>query len=143
MFNLDNFIYLYKAELLSLDKVYDGDTLKLVRVDKGFNDFCLRDIRLYGVNTPEIGIDGAQKAKDFVKDFFISQGMSFILKSYRDKDESFGRLLGIIFPLISGESSFPVKSLNLLLIEAGLAEWKYVKKSEIPDLFILRDFAHE
>jgi micrococcal nuclease len=89
-----NPFYIYKAKVTD---VYDGDTIT-VDIDLGFYT-KLQDqkIRLYGINAPEM--KGSDKIKGTeVRDWVRKEilGKEVVLKSIKDKNEKYGRLLGII-----------------------------------------------
>lgn len=104
-------MYEYAATLIS---IHDGDTLRL-DVDLGFNLHNTNmDIRLYGLNAPELNTDAGKVALQFAKDWFVANGNTVILQSKKDKQEKYGRYLGII--LASNG-----KSLNADLLSSGNA----------------------
>lgn len=120
--NTSNPFYIYKATVTG---VYDGDTIT-VDIELGFYT-VLRDqkIRLYGVNAPEM--KGADKLKGMeVRDWVRKEilGKEIILKSIKDKQEKYGRLLGIIMygkndTLNENIETEELYNLNHQLIEMG------------------------
>lgn len=88
--------YKYNAHCTS---VYDGDTITC-DIKFGFNIIKTNEkIRLYGINTPELHGSDEEKekgkiARDFLKQFILDK--DFILYTIRDKDDKYGRKLGII-----------------------------------------------
>lgn len=107
-------MYQYKATLLN---VVDGDTVDM-DVDMGFSVRIKQRLRLYGIDTPEINSKDpierelAMQAKQFVLDQ-LKAGSSYTINTY--KDDKYGRLLAEVFVA-------PFKTLNAMLIEAGLAK---------------------
>lgn len=89
-------MYIYKAEVL---KVIDGDTLEL-KVDLGFNAFCVERIRLLGIDAFETRTkDPVEK----IKGLEIKRRLTDFLSVYKDvflkstKDQTFNRWLGDVF----------------------------------------------
>lgn len=108
-------MYEYAATLLS---IHDGDTLRL-DVDLGFNIHNTNmDIRLYGLNAPELNTAPGKVALAYVKDWFTTKGDKVTLRSYKDKQEKYGRYLGII---VASDGSI----LNDDLIHSGNAVTYY------------------
>lgn len=97
-------MYKYTAKL---NKIIDGDTID-IKVDLGFRTSLDIRVRLYGINTPEVyGVaktsteyqEGA-KARDFVTQWFASLGSeTFAVKTFKDKQEKYGRWLAEITSL--------------------------------------------
>lgn len=87
--------YTYEAELV---RVIDGDTVVL-DIDLGFETWLRNQtIRLYGLNTPEI--TGEEKPEGLKVKAWMEErlaGREIVLQSIQDKNDSFGRWLGIIF----------------------------------------------
>ncbi len=84
--------------------VTDGDTVKL---NTG------REIRLYGVNAPEVKEPYYQEALSFTKNLVLNKEIVYEQEE-KYKEDKFGRLLGYVF--IDG------KNLNIELIRNGLAK---------------------
>lgn len=144
---MKNKLYFYK---LKSYEVYDGDTLRNVFIDVGFDISYFNNIRLFGVDCPEILSNNPEevrlgiKAKNFVVDF-LSGGDVYIRSLSKDK---YGRVLAEI---INHEG----KQLYFQLIKNGLAvyysggsrvNWskilsnpKYVEGEEIKFLEIVVD----
>jgi micrococcal nuclease len=109
-------MYTYKALVTS---VYDGDTITVV-ADLGFHIKQTLKIRLAGINTPEL--QGDDREKGLVSKQRLSElvlGKEIILKTYKDKQEKFGRWLGDIYLPDS------LISVNTILLNEGLAD-KYL-----------------
>lgn len=88
--------YIYDAVVVS---VYDGDTIR-ADIDLGFNVWLHNEsIRLYGINAPEMR--GAQREAGVVsRDWLRLQlpvGTKILIQTIQDKEEKFGRYLGIIY----------------------------------------------
>lgn len=96
----------------SVDRVIDGDTLD-VRVGSD----VIR-IRLIGVDTPEIGEPGYQRAKQYVLDLLPKNSIVYLESDYNDSD-IYGRLLRYVW-LIEHPESFTKHSVNGLLLEKKL-----------------------
>ncbi|MBU8849347.1 MAG: thermonuclease family protein [Desulfobacterales bacterium] len=91
-------------------KVFDGDTIKVTRVDLIFK------IRLVGIDSPELGFKG-QKTQPFSQK--AKQHLTGLLKNKKVRIKSYGtdaynRQLAEVF---SGN-----KNINIEMIRAGLAE---------------------
>jgi len=119
-------MYEYKAEILS---VYDGDGVYDAKVDMGMNLFQRKDLRLYGVDTPELR--GSQRraglvVRDFVRDLILNK--EAIIKTHRDKTGKYGRLLCDI--LIISEDGLDFEDLADILIEKKYAKPYFGKKKE-------------
>lgn len=100
----------YTARVL---RVIDGDTLR-VAIDLGYEITVVRNLRLYGVDTPEIvGKDRARglAAKRWME-ALLPAGSVIYYRSIRDKRDKYGRYLADI--LIEG------KPLAELMIEEGV-----------------------
>ena len=105
-------LYTYKAIVTD---VYDGDTITVL-VDLGFHTKVQLRIRLYGINTPELR--GASReagllARDRVNKLVL--GKEVILKTFKDKQEKYGRWLANVY--LPGSE----QSVNELLVEEKLA----------------------
>lgn len=111
-------MYTYEAEIV---RIIDGDSI-VVDIDLGFNTWLRnQSIRLYGIDTPEIRTKDLDEkahglmAKQFVEGL-IKPGDEVILRTVYDKEEKFGRILGI-FMLKGGNGT----TLNDSLIRERLA----------------------
>lgn len=105
-------MYTYKATIIG---VYDGDTVTAI-ADLGFHVNKEIKIRLAGIDTPEIR--GAERpdglvSKKRMEDLVLNKEV--IIKTYKDKQEKYGRWLADIF---IPESDI---SVNQMLINEGLA----------------------
>ena len=106
-------MYIYKAKVLD---VHDGDTITAL-VDLGFHIQMEIKVRFYGINAPEItGVSrlAGLKTKQRVIDLISNKDIT--LKTYKDKQEKFGRWLADIYI-----NENDVKSVNQMLIEEKLA----------------------
>lgn len=126
---LDN-LYIYKLSNVS---VLDGDTIR-ASIDLGYDTlFKNRIIRLAGINAAETkktikGITNLKlsqgiKAKEFLNSIFEKSDL--ILFKSLEKDDSFGRCLGIIYFRTISENT--IINLNELLLAQGYVE-KYTSK---------------
>ena len=75
--------------------VYDGDTLR-ADIDLGFGTWLFNQpIRLYGIDTPEMGSDAGKAAREFVRTL-LPEGVPVTIKTYKDRREKYGRYLGTL-----------------------------------------------
>jgi micrococcal nuclease len=101
-------LFFYKAEV---KRVVDGDTIDVL-IDVGFSMHYAGRVRFYGVNTPESRTSNLEEkkaglaAKEFVEQWIASNNNIVYLKTIKDKNEKYGRIL----------------ALNIELIKAGLAK---------------------
>lgn len=105
-------MYTYSAKIIG---VYDGDTVTAI-VDLGFHIKKEIKIRLAGIDTPELR--GAERPEGLVSKQRLSElilDKEVTLKTYKDKQEKYGRWLGDIY--ISNSEV----SVNQILINEGLA----------------------
>jgi len=110
-------MYTYKAKIVN---VYDGDTVTAL-LDLGIHTFVQVKIRLKGINTPEIR--GYEREKGLTSKTRMEElvlGKQVIVKTFKDKQEKYGRWLGEIY-LIDDD----IKSVNQMLIDEGLAHPYY------------------
>jgi micrococcal nuclease len=110
-------MYEYKALIID---VYDGDTVTAL-VDLGFFVKKEAKIRLYGIDTPEIRGEERERgllSKIRVEELILNKEV--IIKTYKDKQEKYGRWLADIY--LPSDST---KSINTILLEEGLAS-KYI-----------------
>lgn len=127
-------LFWYRASYI---KNHDGDTVT-VTLDLGFNMFFHRDVRLYGINTPEMTGTAAAKAKDaqrflesILKATVGTDGLR--VKSFKDQDDKYGgRVLGELWAPVKYGTGTDLKSahfditgewtnLNQLMVKAGFA----------------------
>lgn len=79
----------------SIVKVYDGDTLTVI-LDRGFHDYSTRDVRLSGIDAPELKtptLEQGRKVRDAVTKWLAKRPNLFLLSYELDK-EKYGRVLG-------------------------------------------------
>ena len=96
--------------------VYDGDTCTIV-VDLGFRVQIEIKVRLLGINAPEL--KGVTKDAGFEARNYLIQliaGKYVYIKTYKDKQEKYGRWLGEIYLSDNSETS-----VNHMMITAGHA----------------------
>lgn len=107
-------MYTYKATPI---KVVDGDTV-VFQVDLGFRISQIIKARFYGINAPEI--KGKSRPQGLISKDFVTQqlplGKDVTIKTYKDKQEKYGRYLVDVF-IDDSEVS-----LNQIMVEKGLAE---------------------
>lgn len=93
--------YIRRAKLV---RVIDGDTCE-VEIDLGFLLTKRERVRVLGVNCPEMkGATKAagQAAKEFAVQWFADRSAEFVVRTVKDKEDSFGRFLAEI---VSGDDS--------------------------------------
>ncbi len=133
-------LYWYRAEY---QKNHDGDTVSVI-IDLGYSMLFQRDIRMYGINTPELmgaTLPQGRAAQQFLEKLLKpSVGTKLLrMKSYKDQDDKYGgRVLGELWlPVLFAKANpttveeyltaaFNPKgtytNLNQLLIKAGHAK---------------------
>lgn len=111
-------MYEYKAKILT---VYDGDGVFDAEVDMGMNLFQRKDLRLYGVDTPEMRGEQHRAGvivRDFVRGLILNKDV--LITTQRDKTGKYGRLLAsITIPALSISSG---TDLATILINKGYAK---------------------
>jgi micrococcal nuclease len=98
--------YVYKAKVI---KVVDGDTL-IVDIDLGCYTHITKRLRLDKVNAPEQKTAEGKAATAWVKD---NLPKDIIVRTIKDKNDKYGRLLGVVYV---GQVNF-----NDELVKAGRA----------------------
>jgi micrococcal nuclease len=87
-------LYTYRAHII---KVYDGDTVTAL-VDLGFHIQIEMNLRLYGIDTPEVrGEDRPQGliARDYLANLILHHDV--VIRTIKDKQEKYGRYLAVIY----------------------------------------------
>lgn len=84
----------YRAQLI---RVHDGDTLWF-DIDLGFYmHYAVADVRLAGLNAPELATDQGKAALAFVNQWFAQHGTKVTVRTVKvadhDKQEKYGRWL--------------------------------------------------
>jgi endonuclease YncB( thermonuclease family) len=79
----------------TIDRVIDADTLA-VTVDLGFCIHTKTQVRLYGVNAPELTTPEGKAAKKWAKEWVDRQD-AFTLQTFKDKREKYGRMLARVY----------------------------------------------
>jgi micrococcal nuclease len=75
--------------------VYDGDTCR-ADVDCGFGIWTAnQSLRLLGIDAPELGTVGGIQARDYLRKL-IPVGSNVIIRTVKDGDDKYGRLLANI-----------------------------------------------
>lgn len=113
--------YVYRAEIVG---VHDGDTVT-ARVDVGFSVSTYTDLRLLGINAPELksgkpGKDATEHLKGLLARYRIGGTDDVpvvVIKTKKDKNDSFGRMLAEIQGF---DGDVPV-SINELMIRDEFA----------------------
>lgn len=77
-------------------RVVDGDTLDVL-VDRGFRDTSVKEIRPYGIDTPERGEPGYKEATEGLRSLVMNGGVgrSLIVRTIKPH-EKYGRWLASI-----------------------------------------------
>lgn len=96
--------------------VHDGDT-----IDISFGIYGIRRIRLVGVNTPELGTQGGEKAKEFVNKTCLLEVIEFDVDDGKQYDP-YCRILAVIYVNST--------NLNKELLRKEYAEIMYIPPSE-------------
>jgi len=105
-------MYTYKAYVTD---VYDGDTVTAT-VDLGFHTSVQVKIRLKDIDAPELR--GEERNKGLLSKIRLEElilNKEVIVKTYKDKQEKYGRWLGEIY---LPNNDTPV---NKMLLDEGLA----------------------
>lgn len=84
-------LYTYQATVL---KIVDGDTADF-KIDCGFSIYHDLKVRLAGINAPEKNTQAGKDAKAWLE-AQIPVGTSVVIKTQKDKQEKYGRYLGVI-----------------------------------------------
>lgn len=137
----DDDLYWYRA---TYEKNHDGDTVS-VAIDLGYSMSFRTDIRMFGINTPELmkpTMAAGQASQAFLERLLKSTvgTKNLRLKSYKDQNDKYGgRVLGELWmPIKYGKSPIPTSTadylsavydqagqwtnINQLMINAGLAK---------------------
>lgn len=114
-YTLEGHVYICKCV-----KVYDGDTITVVFMPMGLDEFYKYNIRLSGIDTPEIRTKNPHEKKQaiVVRDFVREKILNKLITIKCDKFDKYGRLMADVYGY--GES----QSINDLLIQMGYA-YKY------------------
>ena len=96
--------------------VVDGDT-----VDVSFDIYGIQRIRLVGVNTPEIGEEGYEEAKEFVNVSCLGEVIKLDVDD-REQYDPYYRILAVVYANDT--------NLNEKLVREGYAEIMYIPPSE-------------
>jgi micrococcal nuclease len=109
---------LEKGELWSgyVKNVVDGDT-----VDVSFNIYGIQRVRLVGIDTPEIGEDGYEEAKDFVNNTFWGEAIKLDVDDMKQYD-TYYRILAVVYVNDT--------NLNEKMVREGYAEVMCIPPSE-------------
>ena len=96
--------------------VVDGDT-----VDVSFDIYGIQRIRLVGINTPEIGEEGYEEAKEFVNKNCFGEVVTLDVDD-REQYDRYYRILAVVY--------INETNLNEKLVREGYAEIMYIPPSE-------------
>ena len=93
---MEESLYTYRAEVV---RVIDGDTI-VINLDLGLSIWSKNlTVRLYGINSPEIR--GAERPEGLKSKEWLVKTLSttptIIVKTYKDKNDKYGRLLADIY----------------------------------------------
>lgn len=123
-----NKVTIEKDELFTyqavVTKVVDGDTLWAL-IDPGLGSLIEQNLRLRGIDCPEVSTKAGQKAKRFVQSQL--KDLDFIIiKTYKDRTGKYGRYLTDVFYLKGEDDPQKVLEqgtfLNQQLLDLGLAK---------------------
>lgn len=98
--SLEDSLYLYRIKLI---RIIDADTF-VVEIDKGYDEFARRRIRLAYVNAYESDTLLGKAAIEYVSSI-LSTDVHYFMRSIKDRSDSFGRYLGEIFLDAEGNDS--------------------------------------
>ena len=88
---------MYTYKVLQILRIIDGDTM-VVSIDLGFNISLAQTIRVKGINAPESRTSHPrEKARGLAAKAFAEswlQGKNLVIKTYKDRTEKYGRMLG-------------------------------------------------
>lgn len=90
----------------------DGDTVD-VAIDLGLRIFTQQRIRLYGINAPEMRTPEGPAAKKRLSEL-LPVGSEVIIRTRKDKQEKYGRYLGVFIDAEGHE-------VNQRMVSEGLA----------------------
>jgi endonuclease YncB( thermonuclease family) len=129
-------LHIYKAVVVA---VLDGDTFRL-RIDQGFRDSTEEDLRLYGIDAPEMRTEEGKELKR-IMELLYPAGSSVIVQSILasknddQRSDKFGRYLAILYDewptsprAINNRDkilAMAPTSRNAKLIHEGLAQERY------------------
>lgn len=82
--------FTYRATVLS---VYDGDTMT-VAADAGFRVTVRVQLRLLGINAPEMGTDAGRAARDYLRSLCVPP---LTIRTYKDPGDKYGRWLADVY----------------------------------------------
>jgi endonuclease YncB( thermonuclease family) len=103
-------MYEYRAVV---SRVVDGDTVD-VSIDLGLEIYAKKRIRLFGINAPEMNTPNGPAAKKRLQEL-LPVGSEVVLRTRKDKQEKYGRYLGIFIDAEGHE-------VNQRMIDEGFAE---------------------
>ena len=87
----------YNARLV---RVIDGDTVRL-DIDLGFSIYRIENLRLRGINTPELNSkDPVERARAVEAKEYLAEILEFgdlTIRTHRDRSDKYGRILADIF----------------------------------------------
>jgi micrococcal nuclease len=109
---------LEKGELWSgyVKNVVDGDTF-----DVSFNIYGIQRVRLVGINTPEIGEEGYEEAKEFVNTTCLCEEVKLDVDDMEQYDSHY-RILAVVY--------VNETNINEKIVREGYAEVMYIPPSE-------------
>ena len=105
-------MFQYAAQIL---KIKDADSFS-ADIDLGFSVHVHADLRLDGLDAPEIKTVAGKDVKAWVQSEVARHGGNCIVTTRKDKTEKYGRMLAVVH--FVGESV----SLNQALLDSGRAK---------------------
>jgi micrococcal nuclease len=118
-FKIKPWTFAGKTKNAKVINVYDGDTITIA-MWIGFQKYSFK-LRLFGIDTPEIRSADKEKAiiaRDYLKNIILNKKVKITF----DKEEKYGRLLGIVY--------YNNKNINNLMVEKGYAKVYFGGKKE-------------
>lgn len=87
----------YKYEVVGMPLVHDGDTVT-VTVDLGFRLYHTLQVRMVGINAPELITAAGKAAKVALDAFVVAAGITgWTAVTYKDGKEKYGRWLATLY----------------------------------------------
>lgn len=106
---------------VNVERIIDGDTIEIEGAVK---------VRLKGINTPEKGMMGSEKAVEFLTESVLDREVELISFG----EDKYGRILGFLF--------LENKNINKEILEKGFASLYYYERDEFyKDMFSAEEFA--
>lgn len=85
--------YRYKMDIIG---VHDGDTTA-VSIHLGFGLLFATNVRMAGINAPELSAPGGKEARDYLRGLVAASVGQWTARTYKTGQEKFGRYLATMF----------------------------------------------